>query len=497
MKIKHLSLIIAALMLFGCSDFLNVTPKDKQTAAQLYSTKSGFYTASNGIYNGLASTDLYGRALSYEAIEIMAKRYVVLAANAYFTELSTWSYTSVNAEPVISKIWEEAYRIIMACNLLIENIHRQSGILTQTEADIMEGEMLAARAFLHLDMLRLYGPRWNNNPDVLAIPYNESAQVTTLPLLSFSDVMTRIIRDLDDAETLLTNDPAIDRGPMAFEMENESVQLRYRQFRFNYYSVKAIKARAYLYGGDKVNALAAAKSLLTDSKMHTHFPAVDPNQLLANYSNPDRVFSSEIFTGIYVKERDEAFSRYFSSETAGTRFLQPYAAYVNSRLFALNFTGSSESQDYRYQSQWEVASGVGVSGHIFTKYKAIDKLENNDDGEDAEYFYSKMISLLRLAEVYYIAAECETDPKESFKWLNEMRVRRGLTELPWEANAANLVSLLTGEYLREFYGEGQAFFFYKRLGLTQVYDNGSVLGYATYADEAYRPPLPAGEMKSN
>lgn len=503
MRFKYILLIlVAALSLTGCSDFLDVTPKDKQTQKQLYSTKGGFYIASNGIYNGLASQSLYGRVMSYEAIDILAKRYTVTNAATTFRDLDSYKYTSPYVEPLMSEVWRSAYALIMAANLLMDNIHAQNGILTRTESDILEGEMLAARAFLHFDMLRLFGPRWDNNPDAMAIPYNESAQVMTLPLLPFGQVVERLVRDLDRAEELLAADPVIEKGPMASDVENESVQLRYRQFRFNYYSVKALKARLYLYVGQKDKALAAARSLLDDQRVHEHFPAVDETKLLANYSNPDRVFSSEVLTGIYVKERDEAYTRYFSAETAGTRFLQPYAAYVGTRLFGYGFglLGSAETQDYRYQSQWEVASGVGVTGHIFTKYKAIDQ-PASEDGQ-AEYFYSRMISLLRLSEVYYIAAECEPQTADAFRWLNEMRVRRGLTPLDQAAiddvigrDAFN--SLLANEYLREFYGEGQAFFFFKRLAYNQRFENGSVLGYANYSSGSYRPPLPKGEKKSN
>lgn len=54
----------------------------------------------------------------------------------------------------------------------------------------------------------------------------------------------------------------------------------------NYYAVLALKARVYLYAGEQANALVAARKLLADSKVNEHFPAVDPNKLLANQSNP-------------------------------------------------------------------------------------------------------------------------------------------------------------------------------------------------------------------
>ena len=70
-----LLLAVATLVLSGCSDWLDYTPKDKTTAEQQFSTRAGFYTAVNGVYNRLASTTLYGNTLSYGAIDLMGQRY--------------------------------------------------------------------------------------------------------------------------------------------------------------------------------------------------------------------------------------------------------------------------------------------------------------------------------------------------------------------------------------------------------------------------------------
>lgn len=488
------------LSLASCSKYLDVVPKDKQTQEQIYNSKAGFYSASSGVYNGMATNALYGRSMTYEMMDIIGKRYKVIDANLYFRDLNAYNYTSVYTAPPLSQVWGQAYKLIMAANLLMDNLSdRTPGILTDSEADLMRGEMLAARAFLHFDMLRLFGPRWEDNPDAPSIPYNESSQVTVLPLLGFQDVIGKVIRDLDEAESLLAQDPVIADGPMASESETESVQLRYRQFRFNYYAVKALKARVYLYAGRHAEALAAAKSLLNDPTVHQHFPPVDPNTLLANHTNPDRVFSSEVLMGVYVKNRDEAYSRYFSPETAGASFLQPHANYAG-YLFSMAFgmLGGGETQDYRFQTHWEPASGAAAVGHVFTKYKPIARPDQYNP--DSEYFYSKMIALVRLSEVYYIAAESEPNPIDGIGWLNEMRTRRGL--IPMDQTTAETVvgaglytMVLSNEYVREFYGEGQAFFFFKRHAIDQAYENGAQLAYAYYSEEAYRPPLPEGEMK--
>lgn len=503
---KILYLLAIAVLSFSCSNFLDVVPKDQQTADQLYSTKAGFYTAANGIYDGLASDELYGAHMTWEAIDIMAKRYSTTEASLEFRDLSSNNYTSLYVSPILTEIWQKAYELILAANLLIDEVDQQSGLLSEDEADILRGEMLAVRAFLHLDMLRLFGPRGEDNPEALSIPYNESTAVTTLPLLPFNEVMEKIIRDLNEAETLLVNDPVIANGPMASEVEGESVQLRYRQYRFNYYAVIALKARAYLWAGDKVNALAEAKRLLEDEAVDRHFPAVDPNQLLANTTNPDRVFSSEVLMGIYVKDRDEIYSDYFASSAPTTQFLQPHSTYVLGSAYSLfsHLLLGAESMDYRFQSQWEPASGVGASGYAFIKYEAIDKPDPED--EDSEYFYSKMIPLIRLSEMYYIATECEPEIVDGLKWYNEIRGRRGCPEFP-EALSDYITSyfggwsmVLSQEYMREFYGEGQAFFFFKRMimmpgypaGTVTPYDNGESL---TVAQLVITPPLPEGEMK--
>lgn len=113
--------------------------------------------------------------------------------------------------------------------------------------------------------------------------------------------------------------------------------------------------------------------------MNEHFPAVDPNKLLANQSNPDRVFSTEVLTGIYKKDRVDIYTNYFSAEQAGNNYLHPRKDFVGTSLFA------GETQDYRFQTWWQVASGVGESGHSLIKYKGIDKPSGT---KESEYFYA-------------------------------------------------------------------------------------------------------------
>lgn len=503
-----LSFLCALCAFTACDDYLDVTPSDKQTAAQVFANKAGFYTVANGIYDGLASDDLYGKQMTWEAIDIVSQGYRTSNSLQYMKSLAASNYTDNYASPVLASIWTKAYELIMNANLLIDQIEKQKGMLTATEADILKGEMLAVRAFLHLDMLRLFGPTPVNGLDQLAIPYNESVDVFAHDLISIEEAGKKIIRDLDAAEQLLQQDPIIENGPMMSPPEgDESVQLRYRQYRMNYYTVIALKARAYLWVGDFAHAKEQALRLINDQKVQKMFPAVDPNKLLANTSNPDRVFSSEVLMGIYDKDRNQVFTDYFASSAARTQRLQPRADFITGTygLFANLFIGV-ESNDYRYQTQWEAASGTGAEGHSFIKYKEIDQPDPDD--EDSEYYYAKMIPLVKMQEMYLIACECSESVAEKVYWLNQARIRRGLYDIEmlglmdyylmyWDYGYGNV--FVSNEYRREFWGEGQWFYFAKRvdivgygIGAGYYFDNGADMSVAQFD---VKPPLPAGEMK--
>lgn len=471
----------------GCSDFLDVQPKDKQSEKQLFSTRGGFYMAVNGIYNKVASTALYGKNLSYELVDVISKRYSPLQANTYLTALSTFDYADNSVQTGLSNTWTAAYNTILNCNVVLDNLEKSEGILLPPEYRMLKGEMLALRAFLHFDMLRLFGPVYKNHPEAEAIPYNESARVSALPLLAADSVMhEKIQRDLDEAESLLADsDPVIEGGPMASLENDQDVYLRYRQLRMNYYAVLALKARVYLYAGEQAQALAAARKLLTDAKVDEHFPAVDPNKLLANQDNPDRVFSTEVLAGIYLKDRADIHSNYFSSEQAGNNYLHPRKNFVNTNLFA------EETQDYRFQAWWRTASNESEGGYDFIKYEEIARPAGKGD---AEYFYAVFMSLIRLSEVYYIAAECEPVLADKYGWLNKIRERRGLGALT-VISEEDFMKRLRTEYLREFMGEGQIFFMYKRLYAAIPSDeNGNDMNAYEAREEYYVLPLPSGEI---
>ena len=143
-----LSLALVAInlsLLTSCDDYLDVAPSDKQTADQVFANKAGFYTVSNGIYDALASDALYGKQMTWEAVDIMSKSYVTTNSQMAYRSLTANSYSDAYASPILSSIWGKAYEVIMNANLLIDQVDKQQGMLTSQEAACLKGEMLAVR----------------------------------------------------------------------------------------------------------------------------------------------------------------------------------------------------------------------------------------------------------------------------------------------------------------------------------------------------------------
>lgn len=159
-----LSLILLGGICTGCDRFLDVQPKDQYTEKQLLATRGGYYTAMNGLYNNLTSNSLYGKNLSYELIDVISKRYAPLAKSTYLTSLNSWGYAEENVSKALESTWATAYTTILNCNVILENLATQQGILSPAETNLMKGELLALRAFLHFDMLRLFGPIYKEDP---------------------------------------------------------------------------------------------------------------------------------------------------------------------------------------------------------------------------------------------------------------------------------------------------------------------------------------------
>jgi hypothetical protein len=128
------------------------------------------------------------------------------------------------------------------------------------------------------------------------------------------------------------------------------------------------------------------------------------------------------------------------------------------------------------KSIWSAST---ANGWIYTKKYYADNQEN---------VKQRLLPVMRLPEMYYIAAEASATPADGLEYLNNVRIARGLPAL---TDASTLDAEIQKEYRKEFYGEGQFWFYLKRRNVTTIPD-----GVGNPMTEAkYTFPLPLVEIE--
>lgn len=499
---KLIKTLVPSLLLAGslssCSDWLAVDMEDSILENKLFETTNGYLSVLNGAYTKMNVN--YSSTLSMGVIDVMAQYYNVSQNSNH----SYYAYANFNFEQFKStsnNLWTTQYAIISDLNALLEHCNDPQSALSSTYANYVKGEALALRAFFHFDLLRIYGPIYNEeSAGVLTIPYQETSATDIQPLLPACEVMAKVIGDLTAAADLLKEDRIRTDGVMNSDAEdvNEDNSLRYRQYRMNYYAVQALLARAYLWMGDRENAYRIAKALITENQEKEVFPWTAKNQVTT--SNSDRVFSSEVIFSLYNTSRVNLYNSMFKNTVSTTSILTFKGDSMEEGAEENKLTKYFDDLgDLRREYMWSVeeVEQTDENGGVTGVTTALCCYKYADVGlANCRY----MIPLIRMSEVYLIAAECSDNVEEAMEYINAIRTARNCVRLAYdESTTADAVkTYITKEFMREVIGEGQLFFYYKRNAMESVlsdtnfgyWDNG----YESMALSNYVWPMPEVEM---
>jgi starch-binding outer membrane protein, SusD/RagB family len=480
--------LLLIVLLGGCKKWIDVKPSDRLTEDQLYSTTKGYLNALNGIYVGMSDTSLYGDRMTVSALDVMGQYYLMNSTTYRYYDYATFDYTDDRVRTTFDNMWKKTYELIVNCNVIIERCGEDgNGVLANSYFGIVKGEALALRAMLHLDMLRLFGPIYTEaDKDKPCIPYNTASRPRSSALLSSAAVMQNIINDLTAAATLLKDaDPIITDGVRHSASPSGTNDLYYRQYRLNYYAVKALLARAYLWMQDKPNALQQAQQLLTETMnparpIFTMGPTTSPDTSRTD-ADFDHMFRSEVMFSMYMLNRQNIYTTYFSPEIQQASRLSFNDYNENhDRLDALYDDGN----DHRKKFGW--IDLTNPNGTYLTHVKFSVAPHNVSPN---------MMPLIRLSEVILIAAECSNTLSEGTAYLNLLRTGRNCVDLK-PATTDQLKDYITREFRKETIGEGQMFFYYKRNAMTAIPNHVwlNATPTKTMPLGSYVVPLPVSEV---
>lgn len=456
-------LLSALLMLTSCNDWLDVSPSEQKKKSEMFSKAEGFRNVLTGAYIRMKSNSLYGQEMVCGTVENLAQHWNY-SSNTIGSYLNTYNYRATVVENAMTAIYNNLFKVVADVNGLLGDI--DNGTLGDDDYNLIKGEALALRAFCHFDVLRLFGPMPTEAGSDRVLPYVK--EVTNRPnaFLTYEQFTRELMGDIDEAEACLKKvDPILKQSIAALNTPSQLTDnfYGYRQMRMNYYAVCALKARVALWTGNKSQALEYARLVMNA----TSADGAKTFRLgtLNDCAGGDKVLSSEHIFNLKVTDITSTLG-------AGTTY-QKTQSQLRSQLY------ESGTTDIRFVNMWDYVydSYWWTYYNYFVKYVQTDNMPS---------LARNVVPLIRLYEMYLIAMECSPlgDANSLYAEMCDARNAPAVTISSQE----KLKELLIKEYNREFYGEGQAFYAYKRMAAEKIYFTNE-----PGTKDAYVVPLPVQE----
>lgn len=434
-RVMIISWLLAVLSI-ACSDWVNVSPKEEVESDKLFQTENGFKSALIGVYARMTLQENYGKNLSYGYIEELVQRYdnydaSVAPTDAKRAEIYDYK-NNTTAKGYVNSLWQNSFNTIANLNSLLNRLDNGGREIVLTEGlwEQMKGEALGLRAFHYFDLLRLYGPVYTENPEMKCLPWRTELSAAREDLLPAREIAGHIIDDLKEAESLLRGDNLVENN---------------RQHRMNLFAVKGLMARVYLWIDDKENAATKAQEAIDSCGL----------ELVVNNSRDVSMYDETLFA-LGMDDMEEKVRGDWADLTSYSNELYISRENAETVFEAANGLGLN---DIRYRNGYGFI--WGTNGRMCRKYLGRDVL------------YREKIPLIRLSEMYYILAE-SVSLSESVTYINRVRNIRGISRVNnyvagdnYDADARR--EALRLEYSKDFFAEGQYFYFLKRHNYRSFY----------------------------
>jgi hypothetical protein len=482
-------LFIATLCLTSCNDWLNVRSDTQKEEDDMFTTYKGFKDALTGCYEALAGTSVYGENMTMTVVDCLADMWYIpdlSIASRYY--LTYHTYTNDYAKSPIKSMYSGLFNVIVQANMIIKHCESEGSVMPDSTRTVIEGEAYAMRAYCQLDVLRLFGQVPNNATTKVSLPYSETTSIDDIPsYYTYDEYVKKLESDIEKAISLLkVNDPVFKYGFGATKYSTiDDTYLAYRRFRFNYWAVLGLQARMYMYIGDTSKAYETAKTIIDGgaismsglSDLQSGYKAC-PNECLLALSKYNLLdYSVDLLFG------------------ESSSYVRPSSYYViSSDMYSKLFQGCNTASNNRYMFVWN-SDAKTIKAE---SYPALLKYYYDSSQTDATKLLMdyQVIPMLRMSEIYLIAMETTTNLSEANSmYKTYMEQQNELIDGDTFASLDEVKAAMPAMYLREFYGEGQMFYAYKRWGTTSLSINGTTP--ETMDESKYIVPLPDSEYNPN
>jgi tetratricopeptide (TPR) repeat protein len=442
---KLIIFTIFAALFASCDSQLEIDPRQREDASIALSTEKGISDILTGTYAILATGDVYGGRIQVSA-DLLAQTGVTTTTDlrwrgtfAEFRQMYTKTLISNNG--LVQAIWARNYEAINATNIVIEKI----GLVEDPEkAKIMVAEAKFIQSLAYFDLVRFFAKTY----DATITNSQLGVVIRTKAIYDFNTDLSAERSSVEDVYKLVID--GLNQAYTDLPADNG--------FYANKYAAKALLARVYLQQQNYAAALSAADEVIQLS-------GADLSPTYKDAFNHDVNQIEDIFAIQITKQTgDNQLVNHYGSEDVGGR-----GGDVEIRNTYLNrFTDpNDERRNFNYINS--------DNGRRLTN-KYISEFGN--------------LSIIRLAEMYLIRAECNsrlnsTTGATPLDDINLLRTR---------AKATNFDSVTLTEILKErvleLAMEGFAIHDIKRT-------KGTIGGTYAWNSDLLVFPIPLREMDYN
>jgi len=469
---KYILSIFAVLAFMACDDEIDrLQPFTEGNPETFFTTVSTFQNGVDGIYRQLWNYYSSPGSGLQGIPDILSDNVILVQTGRRSNEVYFDYRYNPNTAGAIPLYWSEAYEAVNVANLVIGAI---DNLPDGPEKDNILGQALAARAYAHFDLARIFAKIPTQSADANAsngivyvkVEDGDTADPFAQPTReSVSSNYAEIIGDLERASSLIGDDNG--------------------EGRLNKDGVFGILSRVYLYNGDYQKAIDAADEVTTALANGTELPDVYTDASAAGI-----VFELSINTTTEAGGNNVGV---LYSQSNATSTISEYA-------LDFDFFNSIAADDLRRKVIQFVGTNQGNNYNAALKFL----------GEAGQVNGRVDVKVIRAAEVLLNKAEAQFElglTADALVSLNELRSQRFTPFTAGTEEGASLEAAIQFNRRVELCLEGHRFFDLKRRGESvSRSSNGDIIdGSGTPAevltlasgDFRFQLPIPTDETAAN
>lgn len=422
--------LFCILVLSSCESFLDKKPTNSGESSSMIKTEADAQLALNGIMEKMLSSSYLGRNMFLYA-DAKGGDLTIESQGRGSDNLYTYGHSPESGS--YSGFWTQGYNIIMQLNNLISNIEALQEAGTDEDFDDALGQAYTYRGMIYFDLVRLYGEPYNENKSAYGVP-DVTEMLDAMAQEGRATVeqnYATIVSDLTKGESLLG------------KSKNNGF--------INYYGNKALQARVYLQMEDYGKSLAAAEAAIAGP-----YKLYAPEEWVASWTTE---YGTESIFELHIND---------DNNLAGSSLGAYYCAQADYGSSLGYFMASDYFMERLGEDPNDVRWGVmkddltqdtrGVQDErLGCCYKYLGSVDKKGDNSDQNAGACN-IKVIRLSEMYLIAAECEfrlNNKSDACDYLNAIRKRAVSLDPATEATIS--LDMILDEKSKELYGEGHRF----------------------------------------